>query len=130
MGVRAERGRVMVSRTAVTFSLNDEMEILNSLVELQQRHDLLLLHICGDLQRRPTALASFANVRARLDERDHDTLVPFLSGVVKRGGALRVRLVHIRARLYELHDDVRVALISGEVQRRNVEDWIAAHSIW
>ena len=44
MGVRAERGRVMVSYNAVImFSWNDEMEILNSLVELQQRHDLLPL---------------------------------------------------------------------------------------
>ena len=96
------------------------MEILNSLVELQQRHDLLPLISCGDFHRRPTALASFANVRARLDEQGHDTIVPILSGYVKRGEALRVRLVHIRARLYELHDNVRVAHGSGDVHRRNV----------
>ena len=106
------------------------MEVLNSLVELQQRHDLLPLIYCGDFHGRPTTLASLVNVRTRLDEQGHATLVPILSGYVKRGGALRGCLVQIRARLYELHDDVRVALISGEVQRRNVEDWIATHSIW
>ena len=106
------------------------MEILNSLVELQQRRDLLPLHICGDLHRRVNALDSFANVRAGLDEQGHDTLVAFLSGYEKRGGAGRGRLVQIRARLYELNDDVRVAFLSGVVHRRNVVEWIAAHSPW
>jgi len=68
VGVRAERGRVMVSYYAVMmFSLNDEMEILNSLEVPQQRHDLLPLLAYGDFHRRVTVLASLANVRAGLD---------------------------------------------------------------
>ena len=111
------------------------MEVLNSLVELQQRHDLLPLIYCGDFHWRGPALDSFASVRAGLDEHGHDTLVSLLGGYVKRGDAQRGRLVHIRARLYELHDDVRVAFLSGEVHRRNVVDDAGAlstrvHSMW